>query len=380
MKSSLKYILLLLALLLIGGVVYFKVFIPKHTFRVVHPTKGSLQEVVRGIGNVNGLNIYTITAQSGGKILQILTDEGKMVRKGDLLVVMDGVDLPQQLIVARANLKKAEYEKKALQEELANQEAQRKLLQLTFNRYKKLNKNGFVAKAEYDKAQADLQAMLAAIRATGARIDSAVAAVQAARGNVAQLQQKIDRLRVYAPTDGLVIAREAEVAQYVLPATPVLKIIDPNTLWVETKVDERLSALVKVGRQASIVLRSQPDTRYKGVVRRIDAMSDAVTLERTINVAFTKIPVPFFINEQARVTIVVRQLDQVLKIPRTVLVQRGGKDGVWVDRNGRAHFLPITTIGENNSEVALADDQKGLAVIVPDSHKKSLREGMRIFQ
>ena len=380
MKSSLKYILLLLALLLIVGVVYFKVFIPKHTFRVVHPTKGSLQEVVRGIGNVNGLNIYTITAQSGGKILQILTDEGKMVRKGDLLVVMDGVDLPQQLSVARANLKKAEYEKKVLQGELVNQQAQRKLLQLTFNRYKKLNKDGFVAKAEYDKAQADLQAMLAAIRATGARIDSAVAAVQAAQGNVAQLQQKIDRLRVYAPTDGLVIAREAEVAQYVLPATPVLKIIDPNTLWVETKVDERLSALVKVGRQATIVLRSQPDTRYKGMVRRIDAMSDAVTLERTINVAFTKIPEPFFINEQARVTIVVNQLEDVVKIPRRVLVQRGGKTGVWVNRSGKAHFQPLTTVGENNKEVALAAGGKELAIIVPDRHKKALREGMRIFQ
>ena len=380
MKSSIKYILLLVILFLIGGVVYFKVFVPKHTFRVVHPTKGSLQEVVRGIGNVNGLNIYTITAQTGGKILQILTDEGEKVHKGDLLVVMDGVDLPQQLIVARANLKKAKYEKKALQGELANQEAQRKLLQLTFDRYKKLNRQGFVARAEYDKALSDLQAIEATISATVARIDSAVAAVQAARGNVAQLQQKIDRLRVYAPTDGLVIARDAEAAQYVQPSTPVLKIVDPQTLWVETKVDERLCALVRKGLQATVVLRSQPETMYHGVVKRIDAMSDDVTLERTINIAFTHIPEPFFINEQARVTIVVRQLDQVLKIPRTVLVQRGGKDGVWVDRNGRAHFLPITTIGENNSEVALADDQKGLAVIVPDSHKKSLREGMRIFQ
>ena len=380
MKPVIKYLLTVVAIAALGLVVYVKVFVPKHTFSVVHPISGQLNVTVQGIGNVNALNIYSITAQTGGKILQILTDEGRWVKKGDLLIVMDGVDLPDQLEKVQADLHKAEYEVKALQDDLKNQEAQKTLLQITFSRYKKLYKQRFVAQAEYDKALADLQGIRAAIKATGSRIKSSQSAVMAASKNVDALQEKIDRLRVYSPTDGYVITKEAEIGQYVQPSSTILKIVDPASLWVEVKLDERISAQVKPSQEASIVLRSQPDRTYKGVVKRIDAMTDPVTLERTINVAFTTLPKPFFINEQARVIINVRKYDHVVKIPLTTVVQRNGKTGVWVVRNGRAHFLTIKTVAVNDSEMAIANEDSNTSILIPDNHKKSLNEGMRIYQ
>jgi len=380
MKGSIKYLLTVVVIATLGLLVYVKVFIPKHTFAIIHPTSGQLNVTVQGIGNVNALNIYTITAQTGGEILQILTDEGRWVKKGDLLIVMDGVDLPQLLETANADFKKAEYEVKALQGDLRNQEAQRTLLQITFSRYKKLYKQGFVAQAEYDKALADLQGIRAAIKATESRIKSSRSGVTAASKQVDALQKKIDRLRIYSPTDGYVYTKEAEVAQYVQPSSTILKIVDPASLWVEVKLDERISAQVKPSQEARIILRSQPDRQYKGVVKRIDAMTDPVTLERTINVAFATLPKPFFINEQARVIINVRKYDHVVKIPLTTVVQRNGKTGVWVVRNGRAHFLTIKTVAVNDSEMAIANGDINTSILIPDNHKKSLSEGMRIYQ
>ena len=176
------------------------------------------------------------------------------------------------------------------------------------------------------------------------------------------------------------IARTAEVAQYVQPATPVLQIVDPNSLWVEVRIDERVSASVKPGQQATIILRSQPDKPYPGIVKRIDAMTDSVTLERKINVTFTALPQPFFINEQAKVRIAVRQYKQVNKVPLVCVVQRQGKQGIWVVRQGRAHFIAITKIASNETTMAIEQDQSTATIIVPNLHKKSLREGMRIYQ
>lgn len=380
MKTPVKYSIVLALTAVLATVVYFKVYIPKHTFATLHPTTGQLQVSVQGIGNVNALNIYAITAQTGGKIDQILTDEGQQVNKGDLLVVMDGVDLPQQLAVARSNLLQAEYEVQALQGELDNQKAQETLLQITFTRYKKLNKQKFVTVAEYDKALAELQGIQAAIAATASRIDSARAGVVAAKKNIDALQEKIARLKVYAPVDGHVISREAEVAQYVQPSTQILQIVDPATLWVETKIDERISGQVKVGQQAEIILRSQPDRPYQGVVQRIDAMTDPVTLERTINVSFTTIPEPFFINEQARVIIAVQQYDNVVKVPLKVVLQKEGKPGMWVTRNGRAHWTAIDKLAASETELAMTQGTVETSVIIPAKGKKSLREGMRIYQ
>ncbi len=380
MKMIVKYLIIVAITATLGLVVYFKVFVPKHTFTVIHPVFGQLKVGVQGIGNVNALNIYSITAQTGGKILQILTDEGKWVKKGNLLIVMDGVDLLPQLEVAKADLNKAEYEVKALQAELKNQQAQKNLLQITYDRYKKLNKQGFVAQAEYDKSLADFQGIQAAITATKSRIESSQAAVVAASKHVDALQEKIDRLRVYSPTDGYVIAKDGEIAQYVQPSSTILKVVDPSSLWVEVKIDERISAQVKPSQKASIFLRSQPNRQYRGVVKRIDAMTDPVTLERTINVSFKTLPKPFFINEQAKVIIDVRQYDNVAKIPLTVVTQRKGKKGMWVVRNKRAHFSIIDTIAVNETEMAIAQGDPNISIIVPDRHKKSLHEGMRVFQ
>ncbi len=380
MKTVIKYLVALVVIAILAIAVYFKVYVPKHTFKIIQPTSGRLQVSVKGIGNVDALSIYPITAQTGGEILKILTDEGKWVKKGELLVVMDGVDLPRQLEIAKANFSKAGYEVQALRSELKNQKAQRALLQATYNRYEKLNKQGFITQAEYDKALTDLQGIQAMIAATTSRINSAQSAVVVASKNIEVIQEKIARLKVYAPVAGYVIAKEAEVAQYVQPSTPILQIVDPKTLWVEVRIDERISAQVKPLQKATIILRSQPGKHYQGVVKRIDAMTDAVTLERKFYVAFETIPTPFFINEQAQVIIDVKQYENVTKIPFAVVVQKEGRTGIWVVQGEHAHFTAIDKIAKNETEMAIEKVDKNSLIIVPDRRKKSLSEGMRVYQ
>jgi RND family efflux transporter MFP subunit len=378
MKTFIKYLITLVIIAILAGVFYKKVYIPKSTFTTIKPAVGELHVSIRGIGNVSALNIYAITAQTGGKILNILTDEGMWVKKGDLLVIMDGVDLPEQLEVAKASLLKAQYEVKALQSALKNQKVQKELLAVTYKRYKRLKEQKFAAQAEYDKAKADLQGIDATITATASQIDSAKASVVIASKNIDVIQAKIDRLKVYAPVDGYVTAKEAEVTQNVLPSTPILKIVDPKTLWVETKVDERISSQIKPMQKATIILRSQPNTKYEGIVKRVAAMSDAVTLEREIDVAFETIPKPFYINEQAEIQIDVKTYSDVLKIPLNVIVQKKGKLGIWIAKDKHAHYLNIEKIAQNDSEIAIANIDKNTQIIVPDSHKKPLSDGMKI--
>lgn len=378
MKTALKYSIALAVIAIFAGVFYIKVYIPKSTFTIIQPTLGELQVRVRGIGNVSALNIYSITAQTGGKILEISTDDGKWVKKDDLLIVMDGVDLPQQLEVAKANLKKSQFEEMALQSELENQKAQKELLQITYNRYARLKEQGFASASEYDKANTELKSIDASIQATASRIDSAKAALVVASKNIDALSVKSDRLNVYAPVDGYVVSKEAEVAQNVLPSTTILKIVDPTTLWVETKVDERISAQIELNQKASITLRSQPDKIYEGVVKRIAATSDNVTLEREIYIAFENIPQPFYINEQAEVNINVKTYTNIRKVPLKVLVEKNGKIGIWVAKDNHAHFLVIEKIAQNESEVAISNIDENTQVMLPEAAKKPLSENMKI--
>ena len=378
MKSAYKNIVLIALLLLAGVLFYKKVYIPKTTFTLLSPEKGELKTSVNGIGNVEAEDIYSITAQSGGKIVNIFTNEGKWVKKGDLLIVMDGVDLPDQFQIAKATLKKAEFELVASKNELKNQQTQKELLQKTYDRYAKLNKQGFAARSEYDKALADLQSIDAMIQVSRSHINSAKAQILLSQKSINAIKTRIDNLKVYAPVDGYVIAKEAETAQNVLPTNTILKIVDPKTLWVETKIDERISGAIRLGQKAEIILSSQPQKVYRGVVKRILPVSDPVTLEREVDVAFVSIPKPFYINEQAEVSINTSSYRDVLKVPLKVVVQQNGKAGVWILKEGHAHFQPLQKIAQDENYMAVSNLGKESLIVVPDSTKKSLKEGMRI--
>jgi len=156
----------------VASAFYFKIYIPKTTYETINPKVGTLNVEVFGIGNVDAKEIYPLSAQIGGKITAIYTDEGLWVKKGDLIATIDGVDLPLLLDESKASLQKIEHESIALQKEIESLQAQKVLLQITYERYANLYAQKYAAKAEYDKAKADLASINAQIAASKARISS----------------------------------------------------------------------------------------------------------------------------------------------------------------------------------------------------------------
>jgi len=378
MQKLIKY--LLIVLIVLGGGVFFyaKVYIPKTTYETTHSSKGDLSVTVFGIGNVGANNIYNITAQTGGKILSILTDEGKWVQKGDLLIRIDSVDIPQLLAEAKIAVQKARSEYIATEKELDSLFAQKHLAQITYERYAKLKKQSFASKAEYDKAKADLDVIYAQIAVTKAHIVSAKMEIARAEKALDALEEKLLRYTIYSPIDGYVIARKAEVAQTVLPSQTILEIVDPKSVWVKTYIDEKISGSIKVGQKATIKLRSQYEKRFNGSVKRIVSQSDPVTLEREVDVVFDTLPLPFYMNEQAEVNIDSKTYKDVVKVPANALSYYNEKTGVWVEESGKAHFVPLKILARGHKEVAVSGIDEGRTILIESSTKKPLKEGSSV--
>lgn len=381
MNKWLKFLVIPLLIAIVGAVFYNKVYVVKSTFSVIKPSKGDLEVGVRGIGNVDAKNIYAITAQTGGKIEEIFFDEGMWVKKGDLLLSIDAVDLPMQSDETKLSLKKAQYEENALKSNLDSLEAQKKLIDATYNRYAKLLEQKFASQAEYDKAKSDLQNIEAQMNAAKAQIASSKSEQLRLQKSIEAIDEKLKRLKIYAPIDGYIISKEAEKASYVLASSTIFKIVDPKTLWVKVNIDERLSNQVKLGQKAYIKLRSQPQNVIEGTIERIVAMSNLVTLEREVAVNFKNIPTPFYINEQAEVNIVVARHKDVIKIPLRLIVMREGKKGVWTADQNNAHFKEISVLAQNDDEAAIASGiEADTELLIYNSSNKPLSEGMKIFR
>ena len=380
MNKRIKYIII--AILVIVGIVLFykNVYIVKTTYKTLSPKVANLDIKVFGIGNVSAKDIYSITAQTGGKIISILTDEGQWVKKGDLLITIDPVDMPELVQEMLISVEKTKSELKALIKESESLNAQKELALITYKRYEKLVKQSFVSKSEFDKAKTDLNALTAQLEATLVRIESSKIEVQRTQKNADSLKTKLSRFQIYAPVDGYVISKSAEVAQNVASSTTILKIVDPKTLWIKAYIDEKISGDIKVGQKAEITLRSQSNKQFTGYVKRIVAQSDAVTQEREINVAFDELPIPFYINEQARVTINAKTISNAITIPLNTLKVEDGKEGVWTLIDNKAYFKELNIQAKGDNEAAINGIKTEDIIIIPDSSKKALSEGMRINQ
>ena len=380
MNKRIKYIII--AILVIVGIVLFykNVYIVKTTYKTLSPKVANLDIKVFGIGNVSARDIYSITAQTGGKIISILTDEGQWVKKGDLLITIDPVDMPELVQEMLISVEKTKSELKALIKESESLNAQKELALITYKRYEKLVKQSFVSRSEFDKAKTDLNALTAQLEATLVRIESSKIEVQRTQKNADSLKTKLSRFQIYAPVDGYVISKSAEVAQNVASSTTILKIVDPKTLWIKAYIDEKISGDIKVGQKAEITLRSQSNKQFTGSVKRIVAQSDAVTQEREINVAFDELPIPFYINEQARVTINAKTISNAITIPLNTLKVEDGKEGVWTLIDNKAYFKELNIQAKGDNEAAINGIKTEDIIIIPDSSKKALSEGMRIHQ
>ncbi|QOR61934.1 efflux RND transporter periplasmic adaptor subunit [Sulfurovum sp. ST-21] len=357
---------------------YNKVYIPKSTYERVVSSKGDLAVETYGIGNVGAKYTYSITAQTGGKILSITTDEGRWVKKDDLLVTIDSVDVPQMLEEAEIAAKKAASELVATQKELLSLQAQRELAQITYVRYAKLKEQSFASKSEYDKAKADRDVIEAQIEATRAHIASATMEVSRAQKAVEALKEKLARYMVYAPVDGYVISRDAEVAQTVLPSQAILQIVNPEDVWVKAYIDEKVSGRVKVGQKAEITLRSQYEKRFEGTVARIVPKSDPVTLEREVDVVFKRLPKPFYINEQAEVSISSKTYKDVVKVPLKALSYYKKKVGVWTEKEEKAHFIAVKVLVRGDKEAAVTGIEDNMTLLIESEKKKPLKEGSSV--
>lgn len=183
-----------------------------------------------------------------------------------------------------------------------------------------------------DAQLAAAAASLAGARRELARLDADVRAVRQQRENI----------RLAAPVDGMVTARDAEPGSTVIAGQSVLKLEDPASLWVTVRLDQGRSGGLQLGLPADIALRSRPGNTLSGKVVRVEPVSDSVTEERIARVAFEPMPPGLSTGEMAEVTLNLPAVRNALIVPNASIRYRGAQPGVWRRLNGRLRFAPVT--------------------------------------
>jgi HlyD family secretion protein len=296
---------------------------------------GTLAPALFGIGTVEARRAYLIGPTTAGRVRQVVVDVGDTVKAGQLLAEMDPVDLDERTAALDASIARASSAIAAAQAQRQDALAKQALAGINARRYVELGEKNFISAGA---VEAKLQEQTSADAGVGSADANLAAARQDTQRLVAEragLRQQRDNVRLLAPSDGIVISRDAEPGSTVVAGQAVLRLIEPASLWVKLRLDQGRSAGLATGLRAQIVLRSRPSDPLAGTVARVEAVSDSVTEERVALVAFDQPPAALSTGELAEVTLALPATAPALLLPNASLQRHGDQTGVWrIDGSG----------------------------------------------
>ena len=302
---------------------------------------GSLSPAIFGIGTVEARRSYFIGPTAAGRVKAVHADVGETVKAGQLLAEIDSVDLDERLRSTEAAYARAASAVTAAEALRKDALARRQLAELNAKRYRDLGGKNFVSASAVEGKQQELDSAQAAVEASEANLQGARQEQLRLKADQDGIRQQRGNLRLLAPRDGLVTSRDAEPGSTVIAGQAVLRLVEPNSLWVKARLDQGRSRGLAVGQAADIVLRSNASTHHPGKVARIEPLSDSVTEERIAQIAFERIPEGLSVGEMTEVTVKTGAAQSGLQLPNAAIKQMPQGSGVWKLKDGKPSLTPV---------------------------------------
>ena len=308
---------------------------PPVTVEAVPATPRAMAASYSGSASLEARAEAQVVAKTSGVALQVLVEEGDVVRAGQVLVRIDA---------DRARLN------------LAQADVQVKKLEANFRRASELVKQQMVSVGDHDQLRFDLENARAMLR-------------------MAQLE--LSYTNVTAPISGVVASRSIKPGNFVQINTPIIRIVDNSRLEATLNVPERDLTTLREGLPVRMQVDALAGKTFEGVVDRIAPVVDAGSGTFRVVCAFDPDDGVLQPGMFARIGIDYDSRGAALAIPRTALLEDDGEPAVYVVRDGKAVRTAITTGYVDGGFIEVRDGlAEGERVVT--AGKVALRDGSAV--
>lgn len=316
---------------------------------VVEAQERAIRPALFGIGTVEARYTHRIGPTAPGRVASLAVDVGDRVEAGQVLAVIDPVDLDERIAAASRSAARSAALEQAAASQVADASARLALARSEAERAEELFRGGWLTRAAMDQHRQALAAAEAGLAAAQANRAAAVQDRGRTGAERAALEEQKANLRLVAPNAGLVVRRLAEPGTTVVAGQAVLEVVDPSELWINARFDQTRAGGIAAGLPARIVLRSRIDTPVRGTILRVEPVADAITEEVLAKVAFEAGAALPPIGELAEVTIDLPPRQSTLALPNAAVHRIGGELGVWTIQDGDLEFVPVR-LGTEDSD------------------------------
>ena len=263
---------------------------------VVEPVRSPLERDVDG--TIEAVNQATVSAQTSGRVVEILYDVDDVVPAGAVILRLKGTEQRASLQGAQAGVTEA----RARNEEAAT----------SYQRIADLFQRRVVSKAQLDQATANR--------------DAAAGRVAAAEAGLTAAREGVGYTEIRSPYGGVVTKRLVEVGESVSPGTPLMTGLSLSDLRVNTTVPQSIVMQVRKLKQAAVYVG---DRRIEAT--KITIFPEAAPPSSTFR---TRLDLPHGALDLApgmyvKVGLVVGEAARLL-VPASALIERSEVTGVYV--------------------------------------------------
>lgn len=298
----------------------------------VRPT--SVQDKIFTTGSILSNEEIELRSEVSGKITDIYLEEGKPVKRDQLLIKINDSELQAQLQRARYRL------------DLATERE---------SRQRKLLEKGGISQEDYDATLSEVNVL---------------------ESEVQLIQAQIDKTEIRAPFDGRVGLKYVSDGSYISPTTRIASLQNLNPAKIDFSVPERYVSRVTVGDEITFTVQGT-DTGFEGEIYAIEPKIDSQT--RTLQIRALSdnekgllVPGAF-----ANLELILETIDNALMIPTISLIPELQGQKVFLYRDGTVVEQRVQTGIRTADQVQILDGiQEGDTVLT--TGLLQVREGMEV--
>ena len=291
-----------------------------------------------------------LRAEVSAVVMQVLKENGDVVRRGDVLVRLDQTSIQDNLRSAEDNARNAVQ---------SLDQAERNL-----QRLKTLRASGMTSLQALDDAE---------VRRNGAQSE-----LSASNARAVVARQQLERTIVRAPFDGVVGDRKVSAGDTASIGKELLKVIDPTSMRFAGRVSADKISEVSVGQSVSFRINGYAGQEFRGKVTRVDPTANDVTRQVEVLVSFTDATRPKVSGLYAEGNIEAASIKAV-SLPESVVVKAGDKTSVWRVKDNALNQVPLA-LGARDSRTGNLEVRSGLTEgdIILRTPSSSFKEGQSV--
>ncbi len=232
------------------------------------------KKIVDAHGNFQS-DATTISAENMGKLLEFKIDEGTIIKKDEIVGLIDTTQLNLKKEQLKASFISIKSQSESVMSQIDVLREQLKVQKSNLKRIKKMYKEGSATKKQLDDVQGQVNITQQQISSVKAQNASVLSQSQSLNVQIKQIDDQISKSVIRNPFSGTVLVKYAEQYEFVAPGKPLYQIQNMELIKLKAYVTEPQLSEIKIGQKVKIGVDSTTEEKsIEGEITWISANAE----------------------------------------------------------------------------------------------------------